>query len=134
MKFLDDPTLKVHGDDWRLVLPLIYLCDDYTAITVPAGFVTDLASIPRLLHPLIPVNGRHRAAAIVHDYLYASQTTSRAEADAIFLEAMASCGVRWSQRWAMYAAVRIGGWLAWNDRKEQMLLDPDAYRISNGLQ
>lgn len=119
MPFIDEPTLKVHGDAWRLVTPLMYLRSDYSLIAVPIGFVTDLASIPRLLHPLIPVNGRHRAAAILHDYLYASQTTSRAEADAIFLEAMASCGVRWTQRYAMYAAVRLAGWIAWHNNKKQ---------------
>ncbi len=133
MKFLDEPTLKVHGDDWRLVLPLIYLRADYTAITVPAGFITDLASIPRLLHPLIPVNGRHRAAAIVHDYLYATQTLTRAECDAVFLEAMEACGVRWTQRWAMYSAVRAGGWVAWRQRAGEMARDEAGYLAGNGL-
>ena len=119
MKFLDDPTLKVHGDDWRLVLPLFYMRSDHTMIVVPSGFVTDLASIPRVFHPLIPVNGKHRAAAILHDYLYETQTMSRAKADSIFLEAMEACGVRWTQRVVMYSAVRIGGWIAWNARKKR---------------
>lgn len=133
MKFLDEPTLKVHGDDWRLVLPLIYLRSDYTAITVPAGFITDLASIPRLLHPLIPVNGKHRAAAVLHDYLYAMQTMPRAQCDAIFLEAMEACGVRWTQRWAMYSAVRVGGWAPWEKRRKAMAENPNEYRRQNGL-
>jgi hypothetical protein len=117
MKFLDDPTLKVHGDDWQLVTPLLYLRSDHGLIAVPTGFVTDLASIPRVFHPLIPVNGKHRAAAIIHDYLYETQTTTRAEADLIFLEAMEASGVRFTQRWAMYLAVRMGGWMAWNKRR-----------------
>jgi hypothetical protein len=120
MRFLDHPTLKMlpSGTEWRLILPLIYLRDDYTAITVPAGFITDLASIPRAFHSLIPVNGKHSPAAILHDYLYCTQDRTRAEADAIFLEAMKACGVGWLRRQAMWSAVRAGGWLAWKERAE----------------
>lgn len=120
MRFLDSPTLKMlpSGREWQLVLPLIYLADDYTAISVPAGFVTDLASIPRLFHSLIPVNGPHSPAAIIHDYLYNVQDRPRSAADAIFLEAMKTCGVGWIKRSAMYSAVRSGGWLHWNSKAE----------------
>jgi hypothetical protein len=135
MKFLDLPALKMlpSGTEWRLLLPLIYLRHDYSAITVPTGFITDLASIPRIFHSLIPVNGKHSPAAIIHDYLYAVQPMSRAEADAIFLEAMEAVGVNWLRRKAMYAAVRTGGWVAWNERKKYRESLPESFRSENGL-
>lgn len=118
MAFRTDPVLRVgdQPDEWILERPLIYVSQDGSVFIVPAGFITDLASIPRLLYAAIPVNGRHRAAAILHDWLYETQRTTRAEADALFLESMASSGVRWSQRMAMWAGVRIGGWVPWGNR------------------
>jgi len=116
--FVTTPVLRVRADDdlWELDEPLTYVTLDAETITVPAGFVTDLASIPRAFQNLISVNGRHRAPAILHDYLYSIRDRERSMCDDLFLEAMASVGVRWSQRWVMYLAVRIGGWVAWGDK------------------
>ena len=85
-------------------------------VEIPAGFETDLASIPRSFMGLIPVNGKHRNAAIVHDYLYVIKPDwcSRSLADSVFLEAMQVLGESRLRRAAMYAAVRVGGWVYWN--------------------
>lgn len=88
-------------------------------ITVPAGFKTDLASIPKILWNILPPVGRYDAAAVVHDYLYQHNGVTRAEADAVLREAMEVLGVRWSQRWAIYAGVRVGGWKTWNRYRRQ---------------
>jgi len=120
--FLRLPDLAIHGKRaWRLKSTLIYRSEMLElTILVPTGFITDLASIPRALQWLIPVNGRHRAAAIVHDYLYCKrgqlpggETASRKEADQVFKEAMKSAGVNWFTRQTMYAAVRGFGWTGW---------------------
>ena len=118
MVFTNQPILTTSDKDglWYLVNDLIYQTTSGEVITVPSGFDTDLASIPQIFHSIIPVNGRHRSPAIIHDYLYVIQDRSRSEADAIFLEAMESVGVRWTQRYAMYWAVRLGGLLPWNKR------------------
>lgn len=117
MPFKSVPILRVSSEyEWTLETPLWYVTHSGEDIIVSPGFGTDLASIPRLFHSIVPVNGKHRAAAIVHDWLYVQQDRTRADADRIFLEAMDDLGVRWSQRWAMYAAVRVGGWMPWNRR------------------
>lgn len=120
MVFSNQPILTPSDKDglWLLLADLVYQTKAGEVITVPAGFDTDLASIPRIFHSVIPVNGKHRSPAIIHDYLYVVQDRSRSEADAIFLEAMESVGVRWTQRQTMYWAVRVGGWLPWNQRKK----------------
>jgi hypothetical protein len=120
MVFTNQPILTTSDKDglWYLVNDLIYQTKAGEIITVPSGFDTDLASIPQIFHSIIPVNGRHRSPAIIHDYLYVIQDRTRSEADAIFLEAMESVGVRWTQRYAMYWAVRLGGLLPWNKRTE----------------
>jgi hypothetical protein len=81
-------------------------------ITVPCGFVTDFASIPRACWDILPPTGEYGEAAVIHDYLYANGGLgrySRAECDHIFLEAMEALGVGWLVRNTMYRAVRAFG-------------------------
>lgn len=126
MTFLQLPALEFEGrDKWKLATEMVYHSKLFDlTITIPKGFITDLASIPRLFTRLIPVNGRHRAPAVVHDYLYSTKghinyvprnggfgiTIPRKECDLIFLEAMKEAGVSAWKRNVMYAAVRAGGW------------------------
>jgi hypothetical protein len=78
-------------------------------VSVPAGFVTDFASVPRLLWSVFPPHGKWAKAAIVHDYLYATAKLSRSESDKIFLEAMCVLEVPKVKRILMYLAVRLFG-------------------------
>lgn len=100
-----------------LLEPLEYYSERYKrTIIVPKGFVTDYASIPRLFQLFISKLGRHRKAAVVHDYLYNSKTQyrgiHRAAADYIFLDGMKAEGVpRW-KRYSMFNAVRLFGGFA----------------------
>lgn len=104
-------------------------------ITVPAGFVTDFASIPRLFWRILPPWGSYNRAAVVHDFLYHTHYTTRAEADLIFLwlmkeldelrdeqEAKQQRKLRRVRRWArkrrrqiMYRAVRWFGGRSWRN-------------------
>lgn len=108
------------GDKWRLIEPLLYVTDVGYRITVPKGFVMDLASIPRLARPLFPVHGRHTRAAVVHDWLYHQEGQlkgrkfTRLEADQIFYNAMLELHVPQWRAWVMYKAVRLGGWVWWS--------------------
>jgi len=104
---------------WILLAPLVYysslLC---MTITVPKGFRTDYASVPRL--PLIYAlfGDTSHKAAVIHDYLYAVRRTTRAEADAIFREAAEASGVGFFRRNLMYYGVRLGGKLAWESKDD----------------
>lgn len=122
------------SDEWVLTRPLTYftnVLNKFTAlpITAPRGFVNDLASIPRLFQSLIPKIGKHRYAAVTHDWMYYKQghignlRLSRKQADKIFLEGMKVAGVKWIRRHAMYQAVRAGGWRYWNlkDKPNRMI-------------
>lgn len=89
------------------------------SIDVPEGFVTDLASIPRLFWALIPRDGSYADAAIIHDYLYWNQATTRREADQIFLLAMQDLEVSNKTSQAIFTAVRsFLGERAWNKNQE----------------
>ena len=105
---------------WKLVEEFEYLIGDLDSgkvITVPVGFVTDFASIPRILWSILPPWGRYGKATVVHDYLYSkdgvymdgtqAMKVTHKQADAIFLEAMTVLNVGKFVRTAMYLALRI---------------------------
>ncbi|HFG9433729.1 TPA: DUF1353 domain-containing protein [Salmonella enterica subsp. enterica serovar Cotham] len=96
---------------WRVYEPFeFYLSDDNSdVIEVPAGFVTDLASIPRIFWTLLPPDGKYAKSAIIHDYLYDNALRTKREADRIFLDGMTVLGVPKWKRIVMYLAVRWFG-------------------------
>src|SRR5688500_3256735 len=77
------------GRHWIVKEPLTYIVGrSKESVTVPVGFVTDLASIPPALQSIIQQNGSYLLPAVVHDYLYWKQTCTRPQADGIFRLAM----------------------------------------------
>ncbi len=75
---------------------------------VPAGFRTDLASVPRIFFWLFPSYGAYTKAAILHDYLCETKLVSRADADGLFRRTMRELEVPFLRRWMMWAGVRVG--------------------------
>jgi len=113
------------GLPFTLIAPLSYvtllLSAEPMLITVPQGFATDMASIPRGLWNVLPPVGSYDRPAVVHDFLYqhGDGSVSRAEADAVFREAMEVVGVGWWARQTIYWGVRLGGWRPWNRYRAQ---------------
>jgi hypothetical protein len=91
----------------------------YESVIVPKGFVTDFASIPRLFWSALRPDGEYAYAAVVHDYLYWSQTRSRDEADHIFKIAMEDFKIGALTVEAMYRAVRVGGASSWDGNAQK---------------
>jgi hypothetical protein len=87
----------------------------FKAVTVPEGFVTDFASIPRVFWSLLPPDGLYTYPAIIHDYLYWDQPVSRANADEIFRFAMLDFKINAATVNVIYQAVRLRGGSAWED-------------------
>ena len=114
--FAGSYNLKVHNGDlknrpFELIHAIQFHCADGRDITVPAGYRTDFASVPRLFHRIVSPVGRHGKAAIIHDWLCdeSPKTTSYKDAAAIFDEAMDALGVSWTRRKLMVMAVKLGG-------------------------
>lgn len=118
-EFVELPDLRIGKDyHWILRSDLVYLSDIAGRIVVPTGFVTDLASIPKWVPRWIcDPNGRHRPAAIVHDYLVRQPDFDRPTADRIFLEAMKVLDERPWRAYLMYGAVRLLTY--WLSRREE---------------
>jgi hypothetical protein len=86
-------------------------------VTVPKGFVTDLASIPPIFYSLLRPDGEYAYAAIIHDYLYWEQTGSITQANEILKAAMQDLKVDRLKIEAIYAAVSAKGQKAWDENK-----------------
>ena len=105
---------------WAIEQPLIYEVDHLgfgRVIEVPSGYVTDGATVPRILWSFLPSWGRYSRAAVLHDFLITlvlrgkphKYAPTRRAADDIFLEAMHVCGVWWPERIALYWGARLFG-------------------------
>ena len=125
--FIVRPHLAYVGGKrpWVLETPCAYVTNVESAqeayphglIEIPAGYPTDLASVPRVPGIYWRFGGKAVLPAIVHDWLYehGEPALSRKAADLVFLEVMADEGdPPWATtRRIMYRAVRIGGARAW---------------------
>lgn len=122
-EFLDllEVSPLADGQQWRLNEPFRYRSTllmsgrEDNVVTVPGGFITDFASIPRFIQGMLPPWNRYGPAAIVHDWLYWSRERPREVADAILREAMSLLGVDGQTIDLIYGAVRTFGASAWSD-------------------
>lgn len=98
------------GINYRLLSEFDFASEEVERlIRVPAGFVTDFASVPRFFWRVLPPTGQYGKAAVVHDFLYRTHAAIKADADKVFLEGMLVLGVpRWKAK-IMYAAVHVFG-------------------------
>lgn len=122
-KFLDTLNVTEIDDSIFMIIdhPLRYQSDLAASIfTVPVGFYTDFASVPRFMPLAYACLGdTAHQPAVIHDWLYYAAITPREMADAIFLEAMDVWGMPLWRRELIYWGVRAGGWAAWNDHRKR---------------
>jgi hypothetical protein len=107
---------------WVLTVPLVWTGTKGDTFVVPAGFVTDFATVPRFLHWEVAPYGAYTRAAVLHDWLLVELASwdefggepeapslppaDSRDCDGIFRRVMEELGVPWAKRWTMWAAVR----------------------------
>ena len=97
------------GRTRKLLEPLIFICASGMVLTVPKGFESDGASVPKVFQNIVSRWGKHGSAAVLHDYLYKCGVFSKRECDVLFLDAMLISGVWKIRAYSMYYAVAGGG-------------------------
>lgn len=110
-QFLSDLEIRYVGEDdedlWQLLSPFVYESEVAgITIIVPAGHLTDLASVPRIPLAYWLTGGKAKKASVIHDYLCDTKLVSREMADRVFLEASKITGVPSWRRTVMWTAVR----------------------------
>ncbi len=109
---------KLGRDLWVVKRSFNYWLDDdqIQCVSVPAGYLTDGASVPRLLWGVVPPWGKYGQAAVMHDWLCEYlriwdgskwESITREQCDKLFLEGMETLGVGKILRVSMYAAVTV---------------------------
>lgn len=100
---------RVVDDKWlKLTEDLIYRSSDGTIHTVPKGFKTDLASVPRIFWTIFPPFGRYSRAAVLHDYYW--ELGNFELANRLFKEAMKLEEVKSNTAHIFSKAVRFNYW------------------------
>ena len=128
-KFLTELEGSLRSDSdkiWVVHSPLIYRSDilivdeNLGMITVPVGFETDFASVPRVPFVYEFFGDRAHREAVIHDYLYRIDSVPQAtysQANNVFFEAMKLRGKGFVVRYGMYWGVVLGGWTAYHKKK-----------------
>lgn len=125
MPFATGPVLTYVGlGRYQTAGPTVYV-GGKDVLTIPGGFDTDLASVPRLFWALIPPHGAYERSAVLHDWLcvqlaQAHTATRRGaidghtppvssrDTDGLFRRVMREAGVPLVVRWVMWVGVRWG--------------------------
>jgi len=118
-QFTDPLVVELVGKNlWKLVSSFEYHVGKYPSdevIKVSSDFVTNFASVPRILWWIISPIDSHAKAAAVHDYCYATHySKNRKRCDEIFVEAMKVLDVKKWKIFFMYWSVRLFARRAWN--------------------
>lgn len=76
---------------------------------VPAGFVSDGASSPRLAFAIVDPGSEFLEASVIHDFLYRYGIGTRKEADRAWRDTALSYGASPRRTRLGYFALRVGG-------------------------
>lgn len=136
-KFLSELDVRKASErEWKLLEPLVYNSNTIGIIVVPAGFVTNFGSVPRLPFMYTLFGGVGDEACTLHDWLYTGPHESitglglkvdRATADKVLrgvvyeclrvddsnISGMAHNLISLGVAWAMWVGVRIAGASHW---------------------
>jgi len=132
-KFPQAPIVTPFSDKyWLLMNDLTFEAtrksDQKTfSITVPAGFVTDLASIPVLLMPIYNNTGNYASAGILHDYLYWTQFCDRRKSDRLIKEGLKATYTSYLTRNTIKYGVYWLGEFAWNTNRKNKAAGEERY-------
>lgn len=115
-------SIGEHGDRKMLLAPYAWHDPVQGLIEVPAGFLFDGASIPRLAWTIIgvtPFDHKIIHAAVIHDWLYSTRSLSRKLSDDVFKRIMKREGrLRRTSIFLIHRSVRIGGCRAYSKTRK----------------
>lgn len=116
-EFINDLRVEyLDGKRWMVIEDFTFTYrrnGEQHVITIPKGFITDFASIPRWLWIIAGTVGKYNKAAVLHDYLYTAQIMSRLDSDRLYRKMMIPILPAWKV-WTAYHVVRGASWCVWN--------------------
>lgn len=113
MPFASGPILTYVGlGRYQTVGTTVYVGKD-ELITIPDGFETDLASVPRIFWAFLPPSGVYERAAVLHDFgcvslAHGTCLLPSRDVDGLFRRVAREGGSSFLTRWALWTGVRWG--------------------------
>lgn len=116
--FLSGKWINAHQIDnrrWALNERVVWKGNEDT-ISVPRGFITDFATIPKFLHGFIGPTGKYWRASVIHDWLLKTlrmkptfqRQASPRDIDGIFRKICREEGIPVVLCWLLWVGVRLG--------------------------
>lgn len=120
----DIPLEKVRDGKstwWRVLEPVMCEDRDGCVYTIPAGFVSNFASVPRPLYLFFAPHGTSAIPSVKHDFRYIHLVgierrgfwQARKAADWQYRLDLLAEGMSRPGAWLMWIGVRAFGWLPW---------------------
>ena len=110
------------GENWILLSDIKFSVDD-KIYKIPAGFVTNFGSIPRIFRPMLNKMGKSLRAFAVHDWLYSYGVDifgSQRECDKALYELSRLDDESWINANLINKGLLIGGWTCYNKNKPRI--------------
>lgn len=128
-QFLDSLIVQAYANgEWVLMADFRYQSADGTIYTAPKYFITDLASTPWLVKPLL-TGIEDRACGVIHDFAYCQNKLTRKKCDALFYEMLLATGADLRRAQLMFSGLRIGGWYRYSQCKGGMKVEDLAFEL-----
>lgn len=90
---------------------------------IPAGYITDLASIPwGFRNTFNPANPQSAAAALGHDFPYGAELIRRSDADKLFFAILNYVQVDGPRELPMFLAVHLFGWTTYRKHTTESIM------------
>lgn len=139
-KWPQPDVIRLGTRKWKLRREYVFYDEELQRlIVIPAGFIYDLASVPRVVWSLISPLDLGEIGALLHDWIYRhagripyplrpdgmicnEEPYTRSEADDLFRRVMIHDQVKARHRRWAYTAVRVAGWQAWG--KTEPVIEP----------
>jgi hypothetical protein len=122
-------TAKIGPKLWILLTPMEFITPNGPFV-VPAGYLTDHASVPRVFTSVVPpVQSELAEASILHDWFYNkdSRDVPREFADLCLRELTIAKGGSKSLAYTAWSAVRLGGRSLYNKEYYNKKIKKSAY-------
>lgn len=124
LSIYDNPIVEILPKSTRgrfkIIVPIKHTLANGVQLIIPIDYISNGASIPKLLRGIFSQQGVYLMPSIVHDYLYDNNLYSREFVDRQFLLDMGKVGTNKFTKWLFYYVIRIFGGLNWNKSKKKL--------------
>lgn len=100
---------------WKIKKDIIIQLSNGEILTIPSGYVYDMASVPKWLWSFVRPFNDGLLGTLIHDYLYVQKKWKRKDIDKEYLFWNNITNKNKFDNYIRYYVVRATGWIVWYD-------------------